>query len=107
MEKIMELKGKRVLVFGTGISGIGSADLLEKAGAVPVLYDGNADRREEDIRAKLPEGSSAQIVIGEMSDELIGSIDLAVLSPGVPTDQKGVLRIRKAEVPIWGEVELA
>ena len=107
MEKIMELKGKRVLVFGTGISGIGSADLLEKAGAVPVLYDGNADRREEDIRAKLPEGSSAQIVIGEMSDELIGSIDLAVLSPGVPTDQKDVLRIRKAEVPIWGEVELA
>ena len=37
----MELKDKRVLVFGTGISGIGSADLLEKTGAVPVLYDGN------------------------------------------------------------------
>ena len=26
--RCMELKDKRVLVFGTGISGIGSADLL-------------------------------------------------------------------------------
>ena len=36
-----ELQGKRVLVFGSGISGIGAAKLLEAAEAQVVLYDGN------------------------------------------------------------------
>ena len=37
----MDLKNKEVLVFGTGLSGIGAAVLLHRTGAVPVLYDGN------------------------------------------------------------------
>ncbi len=43
----MELKGKKVLVFGAGKSGIGAADLLNAVGACPVLYDGNADLDKE------------------------------------------------------------
>lgn len=103
----MELKDKKVLVFGTGISGIGSAELLEKAGAKPVLYDGNEKLTEADVRAKLPEGSQAEIVIGDMSQELLDSLDLTVLSPGVPTDIPTVNRMRDAGIPIWGEIELA
>lgn len=103
----MELKDKRVLVFGTGISGIGSADLLEKTGAVPVLYDGNEKLTEAEVRAKLPEGSRAQIVIGQMTKAVLEGIDLAVLSPGVPTDIPPVNSIREAGIPIWGEIELA
>lgn len=34
-------KGKIVIVVGTGKSGIGSAALLEKNGALPLIYDGN------------------------------------------------------------------
>lgn len=37
----MDLKGKRVLVFGSGKSGIGASRLLERKGAKVVLYDGN------------------------------------------------------------------
>ena len=103
----MELKDKKVLVFGTGISGIGSAELLEKVGAKPVLYDGNEKLTEADVRAKLPEGSQAEIVIGDMSQELLDSLDLTVLSPGVPTDIPAVNRMRDAGIPIWGEIELA
>lgn len=33
-------KGKIVIVVGTGKSGIGSAALLEKNGALPLIYDG-------------------------------------------------------------------
>ena len=36
----MELQGKKVLVFGSGKSGIGASDLLAKVGAVPVIFDG-------------------------------------------------------------------
>ncbi len=37
----MNLQGKRVLVFGTGKSGIGAADLLCETGAKVILFDGN------------------------------------------------------------------
>lgn len=43
---IMEWQDKRVLVFGTGVSGIGAAELLEKVQAQPVLYDGNQNLTE-------------------------------------------------------------
>ena len=103
----MELKGKQVLVFGTGVSGIGSAGLLEKVGALPVLYDGNVKLTPEDVKAKLPSGSNAKIVIGDLPDDVLDGIDLTVLSPGVPTDLPQVLRIKERAIPVWGEVELA
>ena len=103
----MDLKDKKVLVFGTGISGIGAAGLLEKVGACPVLYDGNDKLTEADVRKKLPASSKAEIVIGSMEPGLLAQIDLAVLSPGVPTDIPAVNAIRDAGIPIWGEVELA
>lgn len=103
----MELAEKRVLVFGTGISGISAVKLLEQAGAMPVLYDGNEALTESQIRGKLPEGSRARIILGALEDAVIEELDLAVLSPGVPTDLPLVDRIRSKGVPIWGEVELA
>lgn len=103
----MDFKDKQVLVFGTGISGIGSADLLERVGALPVLYDGNEALTEAQVRAKLPKDSRARIVIGELKQDLLDCLDLAVLSPGVPTDIPPVKRIREAQIPIWGEIELA
>ena len=48
----MDLKGKKVLVFGAGKSGIGAADLLGSAGAQPVIYDGNADLDKEAVLHK-------------------------------------------------------
>ena len=38
---MLEVRDRRVIVVGTGKSGIGSAVLLEKNGALPVLNDGN------------------------------------------------------------------
>ena len=37
----MIFTGKKVLVFGTGKSGIAAEELLHKKGASVVLYDGN------------------------------------------------------------------
>ena len=37
----MELNNKKVMVVGTGISGIGAIDLLNKAGADCIIYDTN------------------------------------------------------------------
>ena len=48
----MDLQGKKVLVFGAGISGIGSCGLLEKEGAEVILYDGNDKKDAEAMEAK-------------------------------------------------------
>ena len=104
----MELKGKKVLVFGAGRSGAGASKLLRDCGAMPVLYDGNESLSESDIRKQFPDGGQGiGIEIGPLADELINSSDLCVISPGVPTDIEPVERIRRAGVRIWGEVELA
>ena len=103
----MDWKDKKVLVFGSGISGIGACELLERNGANVILFDGNQNLKEEEVRRKLPEGSKAQIVLGELSKEVLESISLAVLSPGVPTDLPVVCRMKEAGIRIWGEVELA
>lgn len=103
----MELQGKKVLVFGSGISGIGAAKLLEAVGARVVLYDGNEKLKKEELQKELPKGSACEIVLGELSGEVISTLDLAVMSPGVPLDIAPVERMQAAGVPVWGEVELA
>ena len=102
-----DLKGKKVLVFGSGISGMGAAKLLQEVGAEILLYDGNEKLKEEDIRKKLPEGCCCQILLGELPDQVIETLDLAVMSPGVPQDIPQVERIKRKKVAVWGEVELA
>lgn len=103
----MIVEGKKVLVFGSGISGIGAAGLLEERGADVILYDGNDKLNREELRAKLGAESQAEIVLGECPEELIRSLDMMVISPGVPTDLPVVNRMRECGIPIIGEIELA
>ena len=103
----MELKGKKVLVFGAGISGIGAARLLLDASAEVILYDGNKDISEADIRNRLPEDQGLTVILGSLEREIIDTLDLVVLSPGVPTDLPVVEEFKKSGILLWGEVELA
>ena len=103
----MDLKGKKVLVFGTGKSGIGAAQLLVKAGALPVIFDGKADIDKEEIIHKVGADTPVQVYAGELPGEVQKSLDLAVLSPGVPTDLPLVKSFYAQGLPVWGEVELA
>ena len=103
----MELKDKKVLVFGTGLSGIGAAALLYEKGAEPVIYDGNVKTEPEQVKEKLGKDIPARILIGDLPEEVLDELDLAVLSPGVPIDIPAVNMLRDRGIPIWGEVELA
>lgn len=102
----MELKGKKVLVFGSGISGIGAAELLGKVGALPVIYDGKADLDKEAVLHKINH-KNVEIYAGELPGSVRESLDLVVLSPGVPTDLPLVKSFYNQGLPVWGEVELA
>ena len=59
----MEFSGKKVLVFGTGISGIGAADLLTAKGANVILYDGNDNADKEKIFSKLKVPEKTALVL--------------------------------------------
>lgn len=104
---VMDVLQGKVLVVGTGISGIAAVKLLSHTDAQIILLDGNDRVRKEDIRKKLPEDIEVQIVIGDPEDELLDTISLAVLSPGVPLDVPFVIKMQEKKIPIWGEIELA
>ena len=103
----MELQGKKVLVFGSGKSGIGASDLLAKVGAFPVIYDGNAEIDKDAVIHKTDGTYPVTVYAGELPKEVQDSLDLVVLSPGVPTDLPLVKSFYEQGLPVWGEVELA
>ena len=104
-----DLKGKKVLVIGSGLSGVGSVNLLNKVGALPVVLEENTKVTEDDIRNKLHEEDreKTRIIVGTISDEDLSDIALTVPSPAVPLDAPTVMRIKDKNIPIWSEIELA
>ena len=103
----MDWTKKTVLVVGTGISGIAATELLLKNGSRVILFDGNQELDVAALKEKNPQLTEVEIILGILKEEDLERIDLAVLSPGVPTDLPMVEQIREKEIPIWGEIELA
>lgn len=103
----MDLTGKKVLVAGSGISGIAAAELLKKQQVEVVLFDGNKNLDIEVLKQKAPVFSDIEIILGELREEVMDTLDLVILSPGIPTDLPMVNILREKNIPIWGEIELA
>jgi len=103
----MELKDKTFLVVGTGISGIAAVKLLAKMQAEIILFDSNAELEYETIQEKLPNGLEFSLVLGELPQQVLDKIQIAVLSPGVPTDLPFVIELEERKIPVWSEIELA
>lgn len=103
----MDLVGKKVLVIGSGLSGIAAVKLLSNEGADIILQDGNENLSKQEIKDKLPKNLAIQIIVGAFPKERIKEIALVVLSPGVPTDLPYIVEMKQAGIPIWGEIELA
>lgn len=100
------LQGKKVLVVGSGISGIGAVSLLHKMGAYPVLFDENEKMTAELLQQKLPEKVTAECYAVSLPEETEREIEAVVLSPGVPTDTVFVQKFRERNILILGEIEL-
>ena len=98
---------KKVLVAGTGKSGIGAASLLIRTGQPVILYDGKETISTEAVRAKLPEDGNVAFCLGELIPEVIAQTEYCVISPGIPTDAGFVQELKAAGIPIWSEIELA
>lgn len=100
------IKGRKCLVVGSGISGIGAMTLLNKLGAEIILFDEKLS--VEELKQKVPTGVEATCYSLELSESTMDEeqIEIAVLSPGVPTDIPMVNLMREKGIQIIGEIEL-
>lgn len=105
-KRICGLQGRKCLVVGSGISGIGAAALLEQLGAEVILYDSNEKLTVQEMKGRLPGDSGAVCIAGELPQDVEDTVEKAVLSPGVPVDIPLVKRLRDGGVEILGEIEL-
>ncbi len=102
----MELKDKKVLVVGSGKSGIAAVGVLKNAGSKAILFDSSDKITVQEILEKCGDCAPAECYVRELPDEVRTRIDIVVLSPGVPTDIPFVEQFREAGVPVIGEIEL-
>ncbi len=103
----MKFTNKKVLVVGTGKSGVAAVRLLNKSGAEVIVLEGNTSFSTEEIISRFPEDAEFDLIIGELPEQKMNNIDFVILSPGVPTDLPFVVKLQEKNIPVWGEIELA
>lgn len=100
--------GVRALVAGFGVSGFAAADTLTHLGAQVVAVDENEGGDDRAEQATLLEILGADIRLGAGSTDLDpAAYDLVIASPGWRPTAPLFQRAQAADVPVWGEVELA
>ena len=103
----MKFTNKKVLVVGTGKSGVAAVRLLNKSGAEVIVLEGNTSFSTEEIISRFPKDAEFDLIIGELPEQKMNNIDFVILSPGVPTDLPFVVKLQEKNIPVWGEIELA
>ncbi len=98
---------QKVLVAGTGLSGIAAAKLLLSMGGEVVLYDGNTALEPETLKENFEEGASVAVVLGELKRSDLLGVEMCVISPGIPLDAPFVALLDEVGIPIWSEIQLA
>jgi UDP-N-acetylmuramoylalanine--D-glutamate ligase len=103
----VELKERKSLVLGAGKSGIASAKFLAERGAVVALHDKKPVENWSDEAKSLKETHNVGLISGQIPSWLLDQIELAVISPGVPTNTIPARYVDRKNGEVIGEVELA
>lgn len=102
----MQIKEKKFLVVGAGISGIKSALFLKKNGG-DVFVNDNKPLDNLKNEAKILEENSIPFYFGGHKEEFFLDKDCIIVSPGVPHNTDLFNKARKKGIEIIGEMELA
>ncbi len=98
---------QKVIVAGTGVSGIAAAKLLLALGGKVLLYDGNDKLSAKEIRAKFTKDAPVSVLLGELRRSDLADVELCIISPGIPLESKIVSMMDELKIPVWGEIQLA
>jgi len=97
--------GKQVAVLGLGESGRAAAELLARKGANVIIRDNYLNERIDQVAKKLAIGGIR--VETQKSGFTPCRFDLGVLSPGIDPNVPLVKQLKRDNVPVIGELELA
>lgn len=95
----MLIKNKNVLVYGMGSSGVWVTRLLKKKHARVYIYDDNPAQIRKDLRDCY--------IVDELTDDIISSMDMMVVSPSIEPDNINIVRAGAYRVLVVSEIELA
>ena len=98
--------GETVLIIGLGRSGLASIEVL---GGHRVTLYATDEKPEDELSDAIAyaESFGARFVAPKDLDAVVGALSCAVLSPGVGPTSPVVRRLHEANVPVFGEIELA
>ncbi|MCK4271802.1 UDP-N-acetylmuramoyl-L-alanine--D-glutamate ligase, partial [bacterium] len=98
--------GKKVLVLGLARSGLAVARLLHQEGARVFGSDLKPmETLNEEVRDL--RGLGVEIEAGGHSERALAGADFVVVSPGIPRDVPILARAQEADIPVYGELEVA
>ena len=103
----IEVKGKRVLVVGLGISGFYASQWLAMEGARVVLTD---IRKESELNGEFYEKTrkmGVKLELGKHNKRSFFDSEMIVISPGVASDMPEIKSAAEKGIPVIGELELA
>jgi UDP-N-acetylmuramoylalanine--D-glutamate ligase len=102
----MELKNKKTLVVGLGVTGVATSLFLKERGA-QVTVSEQRDREEVLPIIQQLSTQGIELEIGTHRRETFANADLIVVSPGVPLDIAPLQAAHERGVEIISEIELA
>jgi len=106
----MDLEGKKIGVFGLGVSGKAVLSFLKSypLKSVTIVNSGNPEAWDLDSEVMKSFSKIIKCQDIEAQSELdLATCDLIILSPGIPRQHPALKKALAENIPIWNEVELA
>jgi UDP-N-acetylmuramoylalanine--D-glutamate ligase len=106
LKELGDLKGKRILVVGLGLTGVKTARFLIEKKAIVTISE---KKPKEKLYQQLMELNGKKFTLESGGHKIATFLqnDFIVLSPGVPKDISPLVCAKKAGIEILSEIELA
>ena len=98
---------QKILVAGSGKSGIAASRMILKTGNEAVLYDSNDALKKDELLSQFGETDKISVILGELKKEDLKDISICVISPGIGLDAPFVSVLKEENIPVWSEIQLA
>lgn len=97
----------KAYVIGLGRSGIAAARLLKQQGWEVIISDRGTSASLQARQCSLAQENITVQLADIPTLETLKTVDLIIVSPGVPWDVPILVRAREHNIPMYGEIELA
>ena len=101
------MEKNKVLIAGTGKSGIAAAKMILQMGGETVLYNSDPATDPRAVMSQFDEGDRVTLITGKLYAPQLGDVSMCVISPGISLREEFVKVIDKAGLPVLGELEVA